>query len=366
LAFLEQETCGSIINGAAVDTGLASSVDPLADTSALMVQLSSLFNQLGRIVRRAHQWSLLDNLYSFSTVAGQGFYTLPFDYGRVIDQTQWNRTNRLPQGGPLGPSEWQYLKSRLVGVVFTTLFRVIQGNYRVYPDTNTPGNYVLAYEYISRYWVLPTGVITPPTYVEWNNNTTYGANSYVRFGGNLYLTAAGGLTNSVGPGPIGITSGQPAWAQSTVYFTGQPVTANGNTYICTKGGTSASAGTGPSGTGGAIVDNTCTWAFTATVGASITDGTVAWTFVSRIGEDQATQSNDICLFPASMMRAGLVYAFKKAHRMAMKEDEDDWKDAWQQALDDDWPADILRLDKASGDVPLIGERNVPLTGFGGP
>jgi hypothetical protein len=71
----------------------------------------------------------------------------------MIDQTWWNRTNRLPLGGPLSPQEWQYLKARLVGVVFTVLFRPLDGQISLYPDTNTPGGYDIAFEYVSRWWV---------------------------------------------------------------------------------------------------------------------------------------------------------------------------------------------------------------------
>jgi hypothetical protein len=52
-----------------------------------------------------------------------------------------------------------------------------------------------------------------------------------------------------------------AWATSHAYVVGNLKSANGNIYKCTTAGTSASSGTGPSGTGAAISDGTCVWAY---------------------------------------------------------------------------------------------------------
>ena len=71
----------------------------------------------------------------------------------MIDQTWWNRTNRLPVGGPVSPQEWQYLKARMVGVVFNVLFRPMDRSITLYPNTNTPAGFEIAFEYCSSCWV---------------------------------------------------------------------------------------------------------------------------------------------------------------------------------------------------------------------
>lgn len=87
-------------------------------------------------------------------------YGLPSDWRDMVDQSGWNRTTRLPLGGPLSAQEWQYLKGRLQGVVFTVLFRPMAQALYLYPDTNLPVGHTIALEYESSNWCGPN--VTPP------------------------------------------------------------------------------------------------------------------------------------------------------------------------------------------------------------
>jgi hypothetical protein len=151
------DTAGDIVNAAAVEVGLANVVDPFISTDANIKQMCWLLKSLGRDLVHMRSWNHLRKEHSFTTVLGQSVYSLPNDYHNMIDQTWWNRTNRLPLGGPLSAQEWQYLKARLVGVVFTVLFRPMDRAITIYPDTNTPAGYDIAFEYNSAYWVSRTG-----------------------------------------------------------------------------------------------------------------------------------------------------------------------------------------------------------------
>lgn len=154
------DTAGNIVNAAAVEVGLSDVADPFASTDANIKQMCWLLKSLGRELihaRTGPPWSYLRKEYVFTTVAGQSQYCLPQDWHNMIEQTGWNRTNRLPVGGPLSAQEWQYLKARLVGVVFNVLIRPMNRSMNLYPDTNTPGGYVIAMEYCSSWWVSPTG-----------------------------------------------------------------------------------------------------------------------------------------------------------------------------------------------------------------
>lgn len=153
MAYPNFDTAGSIINDALVEVGLAPSSDPFADSDANVVQMCVLLKSLGREVGRLHNWTILRKEATFTTVQGTSTYAIPDDFYEMYDQTGWNRTNRLPLGGPLSAQEWQYLKSRLAGVVFTVLFRPMDGLIYIYPDNPTPGGYSIAYEYKSQGWV---------------------------------------------------------------------------------------------------------------------------------------------------------------------------------------------------------------------
>lgn len=155
------DTAGHVINDACVEIGLSPVADPYASVDPNVVQMCYLLKSLGRELVHMRAWNHLRAEHTFTTVAGQSTYPLPADYHNMIDQTWWNRTNRLPVGGPLSPQEWQYLKARLVGVVFNVLFRPMDRLISLYPDTNTPGGQVIAFEYSSAFWVSTAG--TPDT-----------------------------------------------------------------------------------------------------------------------------------------------------------------------------------------------------------
>jgi hypothetical protein len=91
----------------------------------------------------------------------QSTYFLPPDFKTMVPQSGWDRTNRLPLGGPLTEQEWQYLAGRLVGVVFTVLFRPMQQQMYFYPETACPGGHQIAFEYETNYWVAPAGSLLP-------------------------------------------------------------------------------------------------------------------------------------------------------------------------------------------------------------
>jgi hypothetical protein len=147
------DTAGQIINDALVEVGLSSVTDPFSDLDPNVVQMQTLLKTVGRETLREHSWTILRKQATFTTVQGTPSYALPSDFYVMEDQSGWNRTNRLPLGGPLSPQEWQYLKSRLVGVVFTVLFRPMEGMIYIYPDNPTPGGYEIAYEYESDGWI---------------------------------------------------------------------------------------------------------------------------------------------------------------------------------------------------------------------
>lgn len=90
-------------------------------------------------------------------------YALPSDFSNMVDQTGWNRTNRLPLGGPINSQMWQYLKGRTQGIVFNVAFRFADNILRLYPDTDPPGGYNVVLEYVSSWWVSPTGGTVPTT-----------------------------------------------------------------------------------------------------------------------------------------------------------------------------------------------------------
>ncbi len=82
-----------------------------------------------------------------------GEYNLPDDFDRMIDQTNWDRTNRVPIMGPLSPQQWQYLLGmELASDTIYAMFRIMDGLFNILPQPPPVGLNVV-YEYISINWI---------------------------------------------------------------------------------------------------------------------------------------------------------------------------------------------------------------------
>lgn len=169
------DTAGNIVNDAAVEIGLSPVTDPFTSTDANYIQMCRLLKSVGRELVHSRPWTHLRKDYTFTTVQGTSTYSMPSDFHQMIDQTWWNRTNRLPVGGPLSPQEWEYLKARMVGVVFNVLFRPGNNSIQLYPDTDTPGGYVIAFQYASSWWVSNdvTPTVTSRDYPQYATDTLW-------------------------------------------------------------------------------------------------------------------------------------------------------------------------------------------------
>lgn len=69
---------------------------------------------------------------------------------------------------------------------------------------------------------------------------------------------------------MAITWAGTAWTATTGYVIGDRVVNGGNVYRCTVAGTSGNTG-GPTGTGSAITDGNCTWAYLGANGGAVID-----------------------------------------------------------------------------------------------
>jgi hypothetical protein len=157
---------GTLINNVAVECGLSASAAPLSSTDPNFVQMVVLANKLGKQLMRRAEWQLLNRTYTFTTNSSGpptpevSFYPLPNDFNRMINQTAWNRTSRLPMAGPLTAQGWEWLVG-LVSNQFTIYlgFRQWGGTFAVYPSPN-PAAQTIAFEYQSNAWVQPAGTTT--------------------------------------------------------------------------------------------------------------------------------------------------------------------------------------------------------------
>lgn len=95
--------------------------------------------------------------YSF----GQVYYAMPSDYQRIVNKTQYNKSNRWAVIGNKDAQEWQWLKSSYITTGPRMRFRIIGGKFCIWPMPSS--NVVLGFEYQSGSWVLASDGTTYKT-----------------------------------------------------------------------------------------------------------------------------------------------------------------------------------------------------------
>jgi len=143
-----------ILNRVAAEVGIAPITDPIASTDPFFIQLRYLLNTAGEELMQAYPWEKLVRTHQIVTEAGDtGEYDMPDDFGYILNQTEWDRTNNIAMGGPLSAAEWTYLKGRdLASNTLYASFRISQGKFNVFP-TNPTAGLDLNFEYITSNWV---------------------------------------------------------------------------------------------------------------------------------------------------------------------------------------------------------------------
>jgi len=151
----------SILNRVAAEVGIAPIVSPMESSDPFFIQLRYLLNTAGEELMQAYPWELLVRSHQIVTVGGDtGEYDMPADFGYIINNTEWDKTNNVKMGGPLSAQDWTYLNGRdLASNTLYASFRISQGKFNVFP-TNPTAGLDLNFEYISKNWVSD-GAATP-------------------------------------------------------------------------------------------------------------------------------------------------------------------------------------------------------------
>ncbi len=155
-------TANDILNQTALEIGLIPVNDPVGSPDESFVQLKGLLTSAGQEMVELHPWQILNQVYEFTTAeADTGTYDLPDDFSYMIDQTGWDKTNRVAVGGPLSAQDWSYLLGRdLVSQSIYASFRLVDGILDLFPQP-PPTGLIIRFEYIGRNWVKEAGQDEP-------------------------------------------------------------------------------------------------------------------------------------------------------------------------------------------------------------
>jgi hypothetical protein len=83
---------------------------------------------------------------------GQVNYAMPSDYERIVNKTQYNKSNRWSIIGPKDAQEWQWLKASYVTTGPRMRFRIIGNKFSIWPAPSA--KLVLGFEYQSNAWAV--------------------------------------------------------------------------------------------------------------------------------------------------------------------------------------------------------------------
>lgn len=79
-------------------------------------------------------------------------YAMPSDYQRLVNRTQWDKTNHWEMIGPETSQEWQWLKSGYVQTTPRIRFRQLGGFFQIWPPQSSESLY--GFEYVSKNWAI--------------------------------------------------------------------------------------------------------------------------------------------------------------------------------------------------------------------
>ena len=127
-------------------------------------QMLALIHAAGNDLMFDHDWSQLIATADITLATASASYSLPSDFARVIEGTEWDRTNLFPLNGNIPIQRHQYWLSSLA-VVPTT-----RKEYRLFLGNNASTVYVhpvpqaaesLSFLYVKKYWITDLNGANP-------------------------------------------------------------------------------------------------------------------------------------------------------------------------------------------------------------
>jgi hypothetical protein len=102
-------------------------------------------------------------------VLAQTAYTLPPDFERITNRTQWDKTKRWESLGPEDAQQWQWLKSGYISTGPRIRWRILDNQYQIWPPMNTQE--YLGWEYKSKGWARSAAGVVQNSFTADNDTT---------------------------------------------------------------------------------------------------------------------------------------------------------------------------------------------------
>jgi hypothetical protein len=144
-------------NGTTINGSLIVEVEPGVDITAVDRQwqvTGNNINQDTNVVSVSGQTITISQQASGTgtgaIVLSQIAYSLPPDFERITNRTQWDKTKRWEALGPEDAQQWQWLKSGYIATGPRIRWRILDNQFQIWPPMNTQE--YLGWEYKSKGW----------------------------------------------------------------------------------------------------------------------------------------------------------------------------------------------------------------------
>ena len=81
-------------------------------------------------------------------------FAMPSDFDRLIDRTDWDKSQHWEMLGPETAQQWQWLKSGYISTGPRVRYRVLGNLFQIWPAIGAL--HTLGFEYLSKYWIYAT------------------------------------------------------------------------------------------------------------------------------------------------------------------------------------------------------------------
>ncbi len=90
-------------------------------------------------------------------------YSLPADFDRLIDRTDWDKSQHWEMLGPETAQQWQWLKSGFISTGPRIRFRPLGNFFQIWPAIGA--SHVLGFEYVSKYWAASSSGVPQASFL---------------------------------------------------------------------------------------------------------------------------------------------------------------------------------------------------------
>jgi hypothetical protein len=154
---------GNTTTGAVTVTGMSTVAGLTAAPTTFMI-VGTGVNQDTYLVSATGTQAVMTQA-AISSATGTTFtisqtkYSLPSDYDRLIDRTDWDKSKHWEMLGPESAQQWQWLKSGYISTGPRVRYRVLGDTFQIWPPLGT--NEYIGFEYVSNAWVATASGVTP-------------------------------------------------------------------------------------------------------------------------------------------------------------------------------------------------------------